>query len=323
MYEVLTSRQIRMAVLNEMQGQLIDPDLKDLLITGDFVDSTSPSETYADISSIPQMREWMGERAAGELSEFTYELKNKKFETSLGYPVDWLRYQKTGLINNAVAGLEGESEEHVLDLMYNLILNGETGLCYDAKAFFATDHPTGKNAAVTMSNIVTADVSDIVAADPKGTAASPSVAVAAAAIRLGTERLRSFTSDNGRPMNERVKQFYIACPISLEGILNAAISGQQAVTTDGQVDALRGSGRSYTVNGSARLASWDDDFVIFTRGARVRPFVAQQVGTPTVTSQAEGSHIEHQFDRHEHGILAVRNAGYWGWQAAVKVKLQA
>jgi phage major head subunit gpT-like protein len=320
MKTVLSSTQVRHAILNGVSGAELPSWVAGLIQTGMPVQSSSASETYADIFTAPTLREWIGPRAAKQLGEFEFTIRNKKYEATIDIPLDWYDYDKLGLIDDRVASLGQRSTQHWMSLLGALIIAGETTACYDGELFFDTDHPTGKDSGTTMSNDISVDISALPVAT-HGSTTEPSVAEAAGALRKAMEKIRSFTDDQGEPMNEGVENFLVLCPPSFEGPLTAAVSGQQLPVTDGVIESLRGTNRRFRVEGTQRLASWTTKFAVFALDAMARPFIFQQVGEPKVTKKAEGSDYEHDTDRHQYGIKAVRGVGYNAWQSGCLVTL--
>ena len=111
------------------------------------VPSTSESETYAWLGDIPGMREWIGEREIQNLSGSAYTIKNKDFELTVGVDRNAVEDDKIGLYNPSIQMLGESAALHPDELVYGLLANGFSEKCYDGKAFFATDHPVGKDKA--------------------------------------------------------------------------------------------------------------------------------------------------------------------------------
>lgn len=111
------------------------------------VPSTSESETYAWLGDIPGMREWIGEREIQNLSGSAYVIRNKDFELTVGVDRNAVEDDKIGLYNPSIQMLGESAALHPDELVYGLLANGFTEKCYDGKAFFATDHPVGKDKA--------------------------------------------------------------------------------------------------------------------------------------------------------------------------------
>lgn len=321
MNEVLKSTTIRRMILNKIAAAVFPAWVIGLILTGRPVTSNSPSETYADLFSAPVLREWVGKRAAKLLGEYKITVRNRKFESTLVIPRDWIRFDKLDLIMDRINSLANRAVQHWVKLIIDLVKSGTSVACYDGEYFFSATHPTGDGSetATTMSNSITVDISATAVAT-HGTTTAPSVAEAAVMIRSGMEQIRSFTDDQGEPMNEDVENFLILCPLTLEGCLTAAVSGQQLPVTDGAIESLRASGKRFTVVGTPRLAAWTDKFAIFGLDGETKPFILQEVGEPEPSSKAEGSDFEHDNDAHEHGIMAMRGAGFGAWQAACLVQ---
>ena len=111
------------------------------------VPSTSDSETYAWLGDIPGMREWIGDREIQNLTGSDYTIKNKDFELTVGVDRNAVEDDKIGLYNPSIQMLGESAALHPDELVYGLLANGFTEKCYDGKAFFATDHPVGKDKA--------------------------------------------------------------------------------------------------------------------------------------------------------------------------------
>ena len=109
--------------------------------------STTDSETYAWLGDIPGMREWIGDREIQNLTASDYTIKNKDFELTVGVDRNAIEDDKIGLYNPSIQMLGESAALHPDELVYGLLANGFTEKCYDGKAFFATDHPVGKDKA--------------------------------------------------------------------------------------------------------------------------------------------------------------------------------
>ena len=110
------------------------------------VPSTTESETYAWLGDIPGMREWVGDREIQNLTGSDYTIKNKDFELTVGVDRNAIEDDKIGLYKPSIQMLGESAAMHPDELIYELLSSGFTALCYDGKAFFATDHVVGKNA---------------------------------------------------------------------------------------------------------------------------------------------------------------------------------
>lgn len=120
------------------------------------VPSTTDSETYAWLGDIPGMREWVGDREIQNLTGSDYTIKNKDFELTVGVGRNAIEDDKIGLYKPSIQMLGESAALHPDELVYGLLSDGFKALCYDGKAFYATDHAVGKGA---VSNKLTSKLS--------------------------------------------------------------------------------------------------------------------------------------------------------------------
>lgn len=111
------------------------------------VDSNSDSEDYPWLGAVPKVREFIGPRQLHDLANFNYNLRNKKWENSIGVQREDLEDNKFGQIKMRVQQLGQEAarypEELAIGLLQLAMLNPTVAAYagYDGKGFFATDHP--------------------------------------------------------------------------------------------------------------------------------------------------------------------------------------
>ena len=120
------------------------------------VPSTTESETYAWLGDIPGMREWIGDREIQNISGSDYTIKNKDFELTVGVDRNAVEDDKIGLYRPSIQMLGEAAAMHPDELVYALLSDGFSALCYDGKAFFAADHAVGDK---SVSNKLTAALS--------------------------------------------------------------------------------------------------------------------------------------------------------------------
>jgi phage major head subunit gpT-like protein len=105
------------------------------------VPSTAKSEDYGWLGKIPNVREWLGARVVQNLSEFSYTLKNRPFELTIGVDRDDIEDDNLGMYTPMFASF-GESVAAWPDqLVWPLLAAGFSTNCYDGQYFFDTDHP--------------------------------------------------------------------------------------------------------------------------------------------------------------------------------------
>lgn len=105
------------------------------------VPSSSKTEDYGWLGKIPNVREWLGARLVQNLSEASYQIKNKPFELTIGVDRDDIEDDNLGIYTPMFQML-GESVAAWPDqLVWPLLPAGFNTNCYDGQFFFDTDHP--------------------------------------------------------------------------------------------------------------------------------------------------------------------------------------
>lgn len=115
------------------------------------VKSSNKSEDYAQLSSWPQIKEWVGDRQLANLSKSSYTITNKKFESSVVVPRDDVEDDSLGLYSIQAQTIGDEVSLFPDSLCFPLLVKGFSEKCYDGQYFFDADHPVGDEIA---SNIV-------------------------------------------------------------------------------------------------------------------------------------------------------------------------
>ncbi len=108
------------------------------------VPSTSKEETYAWLGKFPKMREWLGERIIQNLMSYSYIIKNKKWEDTIGVSRDDIEDDNIGMYGPMFKMLGVSAEEHYDDLAFEILMKGFEKRCYDGQYFFDTDHRDGE-----------------------------------------------------------------------------------------------------------------------------------------------------------------------------------
>lgn len=122
------------------------------------VNSKGPSEKYAFLGVVPDLREFKSERIPGTLSQFNYEIDNKKWESTLDVDRDALEDDQTGQIMLAVNSLATKAGKHYTKLVTSAFDLGFSTLVFDGQNFFDADHTTGSNYLGTSKDITGANV---------------------------------------------------------------------------------------------------------------------------------------------------------------------
>ena len=242
-------------------------------------------------------------------------IPNKKFEATLDISLDDLRRDKTGQILVRVDELADRANSFKGKLLTDLILTGESAVCYDDQYFFDTDHSEGDSGA--QSNDITVDISTM-PTSVHGVAAAPSAGEAGYMIAKGIEKILGFKDDRGEPLNEEAAEFLVQMPTPYLSAVSMALSGKPLEGGDtsvvGAMDGMR-----VTARANPRL-TWTDKLAVFRTDGRVKPFILQEEQPISVDAVAEGSELEFNSDKHHYGVKWQGNVGFGMWQHACLVQ---
>jgi phage major head subunit gpT-like protein len=304
----ITSRQVIgwfYQTLNSAQGA---PWINQV---SNYFTSDQDIEEYYWLGMVPAMREWIGGRQAKGLKEQGIQIKNRHFEGTLEFLVKHMRRDKSGQIKVRIQELAKRANTHWASLLSQLILLGESQLCYDGQYFFDSDHKEGDSG--TQSNLVSVDISSL-PASTHGEPANPSVEEMQLAIARAVAQIVSFRDNAGEPMNEDATQFLVMTPISLMNTaLNAVATPSQVAASQTALEGLK-QNFSISVTGNARLSAWSDKFTVFRTDSFIKSFIRQEETGAIMKAKAEGSEYEFDNDAHQYGVDSWRNVGYGYWQ---------
>ncbi|KPU84996.1 hypothetical protein JI58_00275, partial [Marinosulfonomonas sp. PRT-SC04] len=105
------------------------------------VNSNAKIETYTWLGQIPGMREWIAERHVKKLERDAYQIKNKKYESTVSVEVEDIEDDNIGTYAMAIKGMATAAAEHPDELVFAALKAGFENPCYDGQNFFDTDHP--------------------------------------------------------------------------------------------------------------------------------------------------------------------------------------
>lgn len=122
------------------------------------VASNGASNTYAWLSQFPAFREWIGPRTHKAAAVQGYSVANRKFESTLDIPRTDIEDDNYGMYGDLAESYGMSVSDLVNELVFTLVKNGFTGICYDGQYFFDTDHPVypnedGTGVATNVSNV--------------------------------------------------------------------------------------------------------------------------------------------------------------------------
>jgi phage major head subunit gpT-like protein len=117
--------------------------------------SSSRNNTYGWLGQLPSMREWLGERVIKNLRAHSYAIENVTFESTIEVPRTDIEDDQYGVFSPLFSEMGQQAGEHPDQLVFSLLADGFSGLCYDGKPFFAADHSVrnASGADTAVSNI--------------------------------------------------------------------------------------------------------------------------------------------------------------------------
>lgn len=103
------------------------------------VPSTTRTEIYPWLKTLPRMREWLGDRVINSLGSSSFSISNRKFELTEGVDRDALEDDTYGLYSPLMQEMGRSSREHPNELAVEVLESNP--LCYDGQNLFDSDHP--------------------------------------------------------------------------------------------------------------------------------------------------------------------------------------
>jgi phage major head subunit gpT-like protein len=248
------------------------------------VESKLNQETYDWFGDIPEVREWIGDKEAGALTEYDFTIKNRPFYSAFSVHKHALDDDVAGLIRPRVNGLVQAIKGHVADLIIELITGGESGLAYDGAAFFSSRTAPNDNlldgTGITLATLQT----DLFSAR-------------AAMLR--------FESDAGRVLG--LEMDTVLVPAALEGLMLQAVHSNLAGASGEEIH----NPLSRWIKSVIAIPDLDDtdttDWYGLCTSAQVKPFVYQdrEKAVPVVDDSEVAKNGKYIFSVEMRG-----NAGY-------------
>lgn len=205
---VALEKGLRVEYNKAYKAMLASPEFKLIAAFATAVPSNSNSEKYGWLGDLPIVKEWLGEKTAGGLQDYDYSIANKDWYTAVGIDRNEIEDDKLGAIIPRIQGMPQALLAHRWEMIEDLLVNGATGLAYDAAAFFS-------NRAAPNDNLLA------------GTGTT--VAQIQADIATAYAAMYNFESDTGRKL--RFKMNGIACPVELYATFLEATTVVQGAAT--------------------------------------------------------------------------------------------
>ena len=272
--------------------------------------SDQGSETYKWLGMAPAMRQWVAGRHAKGFRENGITIENLDFEATMEVLVKELKRDKTGQIFTRIREMADRTNSHWAKLLSDLILNGESAVCYDGQFFFDTDHSEGSSGI--QSNDISIDISEL-PTNQHGSTTAPSPEEMEIAILQLVETILGFKDDQGEPMNEGAKEFIVMVPVPF--MKSALAATKNPVLTSGKTNTIVSADFSIIPVVNSRL-TWTTKLAAFRSDGNVKPFIRQEEEPVSLDAIAEGSELEFNHKKHHYGVKTSRNVGFGYWQHA-------
>jgi len=258
-------------------------------------DSKGKTETYEWFGQVPGMNEWVDERSSESLKDFSYTLKNKDYEATIGIDKNTFDDDQSGQINIRLNQLAPSAAEHPELLFLNLLTNGAANLCFDGGFFFSAAHPALFEGGAAYSNLVT------------GTGVT--AALIQADFASAQALYQAYLKRNGLPVITYNPKITILHSPALSGVMKVAFNQQYNA---GPVDNIYWNAAVPIAHGSLTGNDW---YVLIDTPV-VKPFVYQirKTITPAWDEARVFSHKKIFF-----GVDARYNMGYYHPQTCIKI----
>ncbi len=251
------------------------------------VTSENGEENYKWLGRIPRMREWIGDREVQNLSAADYTIKNKDFELTIGVDRNDIEDDRIGLYTPVIQDIAQSAAQFPDELVFQLLKDGFTNLCYDGKPFFAADHKVGRK---TVSN----------RSDKRLTAESYAAARSA---------MMSLVDENGKSL--KLVPNLLVVPPALEDAARKILKAEQI---DGTTNIYKDTAELLVV---PDLAGADTAWYLLCTSKALLPLIYQERKVPKFVSlDSETDTNVFMRKQYLYGVDGRANAGYGFWQMA-------
>ncbi|MCM1258428.1 MAG: Mu-like prophage major head subunit gpT family protein [Roseburia sp.] len=254
------------------------------------VPSTTAETSYKWLGQMPQMREWIGGREIQKMSGYGYSIKNKKFEMTVSVPRDDIEDDQYGVYTPMFSHMGEAAAQHPNTLCFDALKAGFKEKCYDGKAFFAANHPSGEGGRTLVSNLSHKKLD-------------------ADSYMEGRTAIMSITGDKGKSLN-LVPNLLVVSPANEM----AARMILEADQINGTTNVLKGTAELLV---ETELADKPEAWFLLVTNRFLKPIIFQKRKAIKMTSKTKDDD-ENVFLRDEFiwGSDGRSNAGYGFWQMA-------
>lgn len=263
------------------------------------VPSTTSEELYPFLDTIPEMREWLGEREMLNLAARIYGLKNKDFERSFKVPRSAFEDDKLGLYMQGTRLLAEAAAQWPDKLVVDALQAGGAATTYDNQFFFDTDHPYDMdNSLGSQSNKLT---------------------LALNFANYGTARatMMAYKTKDNVPMG--IIPDLLVVPPQLEDVARQILNADFLPNSGGtapQSNIWKGSAKLLVL---PRLANEATTWYLMCTSRVIKPLIFQKRKAPVFTSLTSitDSNVFHK-NQFEYGVDSRGAAGYGPWFLALE-----
>lgn len=263
--------------------------------------STSGSEKYGWLGSVPQLSPWEDSRKLSGLLDFDYSISNVHYEATLQVDRDDIEDDQYGNVKTRIQDLARRAKTHPRKLFFDLIKTGEVALAFDGQPFFSATHVYEVGGS-TQSNLQS---TAIVAA------ATPSLVEFAASFEAVVASMRSVTDEHDEPYNEGDLKLEIIASPSMEGVIRKALS---ADLIDNTTNTIKGAA-TFTISSRLSGSSW---YIADNSGTlkSVVKQTRQEVRFDALENLSDAGFMSKQF---KYGVDYRVGFGFGLWQKMFKV----
>jgi len=267
------------------------------------VKSTTKTENYAFLGTVPQVREWGTGRLAKGLRSESYSVENQKYEATLEVDRDELSDDQTGQIRIRINELAARAATHKDFLLTQLMINGATAgfNSYDGVTYFNASHVSGDSGA--QSNILTPAAVDT---------ANPTIAEFQTALKDGIARILGFKDDQGEPMANTAAGLVAIVPATM---YMTALEAINTTIVQSVKNILEGAARVITFPRLTDASKW----YLCKTDESVRPFIFQDREPLEFNAIEAGSEEEFKREKYLYGVRARYAMTYGYWQYCLSV----
>lgn len=251
------------------------------------VPSVTREENYKWLGQLPRMREWIGDREVQNLGAFDYTIKNKDFELTVGVERNDIEDDAIGLYTPIIQDLAYNTATFPDEMVFGLLKDGFTNLCYDGEPFFSENHKIGDKTVSNKSN-------------QKLTIASYAAA---------RQAMMSLVNEQGKSL-KLIPNLLVVAPANEA----AARKVLKAEMIDGSTNIYKDSAELLVI---PDLAGADDAWYLLCTTRPLKPLIYQVRKEPefvSLTSEKDQNvFMKKQF---LYGVDGRSNAGYGFWHMA-------